>query len=83
MPVYDYEAKDASLSCPYCREGFECVRALADPRLEHCPKCGSPVTKIISAPAIGRSKSKLDDRARNAGFTKLKRTSGGEYEKLY
>jgi hypothetical protein len=35
------------------------------------------------APAIGRSKTKLDDRAKNAGFTKLKKIGTGEYEKMY
>jgi hypothetical protein len=41
------------------------------------------VRRVITAPAIGRSKSKLDDRAKSAGFTKLKRIGKGEYEKMY
>jgi hypothetical protein len=48
-----------------------------------CPRCGNPITKCIVAPAIGRSKTKLDDRAKNAGFTKLKKIGTGEYEKMY
>ena len=83
MPVYDYEAKDVKVSCDYCREGFETVQSIKDPRLERCPRCGAPVRKLITAPAIGRSKSKLDDRAKAAGFTKLKRLGKGEYEKVY
>lgn len=83
MPVYDYEAKDEKKSCPRCRDGFEHVQSINDPRLEKCPACGNPVVKVITAPAIGRSKSKLDDRAKNAGFTKLKKISTGEYEKMY
>jgi hypothetical protein len=59
------------------------VQSLSDARLTVCPKCGAPVSKCVVAPAIGRSKSKLDDRAKAAGFTKLKRVSKGEYEKMY
>jgi len=83
MPVYDYEAKDPKNSCPHCKDGFEIVQLIKDKRLDKCPECGNPVIKLITAPAIGRSKSKLDDRAKNAGFTKLKKVSKGEYEKMY
>ncbi|MDA3925248.1 MAG: zinc ribbon domain-containing protein [Kiritimatiellae bacterium] len=83
MPVYDYEAKESQKSCPYCKDGFEIVQFMKDKRLDKCPKCGNSIIKLITAPAIGRSKSKLDDRAKNAGFTKLKKVSKGEYEKMY
>jgi putative FmdB family regulatory protein len=83
MPVYDYEAEDPRNSCPHCKEGFEIVQSIKDKRLEICPECGSPIIKLITAPAIGRSKTMLDDRAKNAGFTKLKKVSKGEYEKMY
>ncbi|MBQ9432405.1 MAG: zinc ribbon domain-containing protein [Kiritimatiellae bacterium] len=83
MPTYDYEAADAKNSCPYCANGFETVQSIHDPHLAVCPKCGAPIKRVIAAPAIGRSKSKLDDRAKAAGFTKLKRLGKGEYEKIY
>jgi putative FmdB family regulatory protein len=83
MPVYDYEAVSPDKSCPRCANGFETVQSIHDPRLTACPACGAPVRRVIAAPAIGRSKSKLDDRAKAAGFTKLKRLGKGEYEKLY
>ena len=83
MPVYDYAATDPRHTCAYCADGFEAAQSLSEPRLTACPRCGAPVTKRITAPAIGRSKSKLDDRAKAAGFTKLKKTGKGEYEKLY
>ena len=83
MPVYDYEALDPDKGCPTCSGGFEWVQSIHDPRLERCPSCGGPVRKCVSAPAIGRSKAKLDDRAKAAGFTKLKKIGKGEYEKMY
>lgn len=83
MPVYDYEAIDTATHCPHCVKGFETVQSIHDPHLTVCPVCGQPVRRVITAPAIGRSKSKLDDRAKAAGFTKLKRLGKGEYEKMY
>ena len=83
MPVYDYQAAEPEKSCPTCVNGFETFQSIRDERLTVCPKCGAPVNKCFSAPAIGRSKSKLDDRAKAAGFKKLKRIGKGEYEKMY
>jgi len=83
MPVYDYEASDPAKSCQHCAVGFEVTQSIYDTRLTACPKCGAPVRRVITAPAIGRSKSMLDDRAKSAGFTKLKRLGKGEYEKVY
>jgi len=83
MPVYVYEPVSPEKSCPRCASGFETVQSIQDPRLTACPDCNAPVRRVITAPAIGRSKAKLDDRAKAAGFTKLKRLGKGEYEKMY
>ncbi len=83
MPVYDYQAKSTTHACDLCRKPFEQLRRLADPPLTHCPNCGAEVVKLLAAPALGRSKSKLDDRAKAAGFHKLKRVDQGAFEKLY
>ena len=44
MPLYEYE----------CEAGhrFELIRKFADPPLETCPECGSPVHKLMSSPAF-------------------------------
>lgn len=83
MPVYDYRARDPQAGCEHCRDSFEAVRSLTQAPLRNCPWCGAEVVKLITAPAIGRSKSKLDDRAKAAGFHKLKRVDRGAFEKLY
>lgn len=83
MPTYEYQAKDPVRGCTRCREPFEVMRRLGDPPLTVCPDCGAPIVKLIAAPALGRSKSKLDDRAKAAGFHKLKRVDKGAFEKLY
>ena len=44
MPLYEYE-------CPKCGN-FDKIRKFSDPPLKKCPTCGSPITKVLSAPAI-------------------------------
>ncbi len=83
MPIYEYRATHRARSCDYCRDGFDQLQGMSDHPLQACPKCGAAVEKQISAPAIGASQSGLDDRAKSAGFTKLRRLGKGEYEKEY
>lgn len=83
MPIYEYQAKDPAKACARCADPFEVMQRISDPKLEKCPECGAEVMRVISAPSLGRSVSSLDDRAKAAGFTKLKRLGKGEYEKQY
>ena len=45
MPIYEYQ-------CTKCREVCEVLQKAKDKPPERCPKCGGPVTKITSSPAI-------------------------------
>ena len=45
MPLYEY-------LCDACGHRFEVICKFSDPPLEKCPKCGGPVHKLQSAPAI-------------------------------
>lgn len=83
MPIYDYRAKDPEKGCARCREPFELMRRLEEPPLTECPFCGAELVKLIAAPALGRGKSALDDRAKAAGFHKLRRVDKGTFEKQY
>ncbi len=84
MPIYEYTARNPeTASCDFCKNGFELMQKISDPHIDKCPKCQAPVARVISAPSLGRSASSLDDRAKAAGFTKLKRLGKGEYEKQY
>jgi predicted nucleic acid-binding Zn ribbon protein len=83
MPLYVYKAKEVAQACPYCVNGFEQLEALGGAPMLRCPRCGSPVEKQWTAPRVGRSASGFDDRARGAGFHKLKKTGTGEYEREY
>jgi putative FmdB family regulatory protein len=45
MPLYEY-------ACDSCGARFERIQKFSDPPVAECPKCGQPVRKLISSPAI-------------------------------
>lgn len=45
MPLYEYQ-------CGQCGERVEIIQKISDPPYTHCPKCGSEMKKLVSAPAI-------------------------------
>jgi putative FmdB family regulatory protein len=45
MPLYEYE-------CDACGHRFEKIQKFSDPLPDACPKCGGPVHKLMSSPAI-------------------------------
>jgi len=45
MPLYEYQ-------CEQCDHRFEVIQKFSDPPPETCPKCGGPVRKLLSSPAI-------------------------------
>jgi putative FmdB family regulatory protein len=45
MPIYEYQ-------CKTCREVCEVLQRAKDKPPEKCPKCGGPIVKRISSPAI-------------------------------
>lgn len=83
MPIREYIAVDPKKSCAHCKEGFEQVEPMEAPTCTVCPECDSKVERQISVPRVGGSDSGFDDRAKGAGFSKLKKLGHGEYEKKY
>lgn len=45
MPLYEYQ-------CEQCGNRFERIQKFSDPPADTCPKCGGPVKKLVSSPAI-------------------------------
>ena len=83
MPLREYKATAPEKGCGFCVQGFEQLEAVdADPAVV-CPQCGGPVQRQWSVSRTVQSRSGADDRARQAGFHKLKKVSKGEYEKIY
>ncbi|PAW68750.1 MAG: hypothetical protein B9S34_01665 [Opitutia bacterium Tous-C1TDCM] len=81
MPLRRY--RPASAPCRLCGDGFE-HRAAADAApLATCPTCGQSVLadpiQPVNSPKLSAPLSV--SRARQAGFTVLKRTPGGEFER--
>lgn len=83
MPIYVYEKNESEKGCEVCTKGFERAQSIRDAPLAACPECGAPVHRVPVLSAVGFSQSSLDDRAKAAGFSKLKRLGKGEYEKEY
>lgn len=83
MPIREYQAGHPEKGCNYCRDRFERIERLNEPALTKCPQCGAELIRLISAPRVGASQTGADDRAKKAGFHKLKKISKGEYEKIY
>ena len=81
MPIYEYQAA-GSEHCDYCRDGFECLQKLNDPRLETCPECNAPVERKISAPNLGSGGPALtESNIEKHGFTQYRKLEKGVYEK--
>lgn len=80
MPIYEYELKDGE--CKACGGKFAINRPLSRPPLTQCPLCRKPVRKIISSVSSPMKLKPLSiSDAKAAGFTVLKKTSKGEYER--
>lgn len=45
MPLYEYR-------CRQCSSVFEFLQKVSDPPLTECPKCGGPLKKLLSPPAL-------------------------------
>ena len=45
MPLYEYQ-------CKKCKHKFEKIQKFSDPSIRKCPECGSPVEKVMHAPAV-------------------------------
>ncbi len=82
MPIREYICKEGFAGCFRCSKPFELLEQAGAPVLERCPLCKTLVTRLYSAPRVING-THLDDRAKKAGFHKLKRLSHGEYEKQY
>jgi putative FmdB family regulatory protein len=69
--------------CRLCGDGFEHTQGAREADLTACPTCGQPVRRMptarVNSPKLSAPLSV--SRARQAGFTVLKRTSAGEFEK--
>ena len=83
MPLYEYE-------CETCSHRFEVIQKFSDAPIAVCPKCGGPVQKLLSSPAIqfkgsgfyltdyGRGTgSKSDSANTKSGKAESGATSGG------
>ena len=75
MPLYEYE-------CESCSHRFEVIQKFSDAPISVCPKCGGPVQKLLSSPAIQFKGSGfyLTDYGRGTGSKSETETAfGGQF----
>ncbi len=80
MPLYEYELCEGD--CAVCGGRFTLRRPVTAKPLTQCPACKKLVRRVISSfntPKLLKPLSVTD--AKKAGFTVLKRTGKGEYER--
>lgn len=77
MPVYEYEHQGKP-----CKQGrvFEVVQSIKDDRLETCPQCGGPITRLISGAYV--STPTTASEYKSMGFTRLEKRDDGVYENV-
>ena len=80
MPLYVYRAEDPERSCDQCRQDFEVLQSLRDPRLTECPECGAVVAKQVTtcSSAFPQGAAEL----RNIGMARLEKRADGKYENV-
>lgn len=80
MPIYEYELCDGD--CKVCGGKFTLRRPVSAEPLTQCPLCKKPVRKLISSFSSPQKLKPLSiTDAKKAGFTVLKKTGKGEYER--
>ncbi len=81
MPLYRYIP--AKAPCKLCGDGFEHRQSAQDPVLAACPTCGQTVSRSMPQPVNSpKLLAPLSvSKAKSAGFSILKRTSNGDFEK--
>ena len=81
MPVHRYVPVKSP--CKLCGEGFDHRQGVSDPALAECPTCGQAVARApiqqINTPKLLAPISV--SKAKQAGFTVLKRISDTEFER--
>jgi hypothetical protein len=81
MPLRFYSPRKKP--CRLCGEGFDHHQPADSAPLTHCPNCGQDVdcrvTPRVNSPQLSAPLSV--SRAKQAGFTVLKRIASGEYER--
>ena len=84
MPIYVYEAVNNEKCCDYCKDSFEIYQQISQDALSVCPKCNSPIHRVIQAAGITVGKKHLltDSNIKKHGFTKLVNEGGGKFRKI-
>ncbi len=79
MPIYEYQPTEEG--CKRCSGGFEVFQQMNEEPLESCPDCDTPVEKLVSSFGTGPKDVLSNRNLEQHGFSKLRKTNDGNYEK--
>jgi len=77
MAIYEYEHEGRACGLG---KAFEWEQAMSEAPLSVCPRCGAPVKKLVSSPALSIPRTNAD--LKSQGFAKLVRRDKGVYENV-
>lgn len=81
MPIYEY-APTGDAHCDHCKDGFDVMQKMNDPKLTQCPQCDASVERRISAPNLGTAGPAMtESNIEKHGFTQYRKLEKGVYEK--
>ncbi len=82
MPIHEYFPLQGP-GCALCCYGFERLHGAHEAPLSHCPACGTPLRRALSAPTIleGQAHVLRESHLARHGFVQYRRAEKGRYEK--
>ena len=80
MPLYEYRVTEGHAGCEACRKSLAVTQRMVDESLKACPKCGAPIQRLLSVPAISTPAGV--SHYKNLGFTRLEKRDTGVYENV-
>ncbi len=82
MPFYEYICSQDP-GCEHCRDRFTVLQRINDAPVDCCPKCATPVRRVISSPYVvaGQAHKLTESSIEKSGFTQYKKIGKGVYEK--
>lgn len=81
MPIFEYIAVEPG-ACEHCASGFEMLHKRQETELGQCPRCGTPIKRVVSAPNLAKQSPSLEpNNLERHGFTQYRKSGAGTYEK--
>lgn len=81
MPIYEYQHLENT--CGPCESRFDAWQRMDEPELAHCPACGKPCKRVLSACYVAAGERHLlkENHFSKRGFAQYRKEEKGQYRK--